>query len=108
MRGPATPVPKQCLKYNANVENKVNLYTFLEGNWCELVVKYLLDGKYIVIGAICWRRQVCPEDSVIITSGHCENLVSLKSDHTKADTKLLVQQKKQVIGDFGRGSSLES
>ena len=86
IRGPATPVPKQLLKYIANVHNKVNLCTFLADTWCELGVEHLLDGQQIMIGGGFKDSQ----KSVMITSGHCENLVALKSDHEEADTRLLL------------------
>ena len=86
IRGPATPIPKQLLKYIANVHNKVNLCTFLADTWCELGVEHLLDGQQIMIGGGFKDSQ----KSVMITSGHRENLVALKSDHEEAYTRLLL------------------
>ena len=74
IRGPATHVPKQWLKYIANVHNKVNLCTFVADTWCELGVKHLLDGQHIVIGGGFKDAQA----AVMITSGHCEELVALR------------------------------
>ena len=64
----------------------MNLCTFLADTWCELGVKHLLDGQQIVIGGGFKDAQ----KSVMITSGHCEDLVALKSDHEEADTRLLL------------------
>ena len=59
------------LKYIANVQNKVNVCTFLADTWYEFGVKHLLDGQQIVIGGDFKDAQ----KSVMITSGH---LVALK------------------------------
>ena len=60
IRGPATPVPKHWLKYIANVQNIVNLCTFLAETLCALGVNHLLDGPH----NRHWRRfQRCSEVS---------------------------------------------
>ena len=36
IQGPATPIPKQWLKYIGNVQHKVNLCAFLADTWCDI------------------------------------------------------------------------
>ena len=56
---------------------------------CELGAKHLLDGQQIVIGGGFNDAQ----KSMVITSGHCENLVALKTDHE--DTILLLHPSRE-------------
>ena len=89
IQGPATPIPKQWIKYIGNVENKVNLCAFLADTWCHMGVDTLLDGQHLVIGGGFKN----PQKSVLVIRGHCEELVPLKSDHEEADTRILLHAK---------------
>ena len=41
---------KQWLNYIGNVQNKVNLFSFLADAWCDIGVNNLLEGQQLVIG----------------------------------------------------------
>ena len=50
LRGPATPVLKQCDKYISNPNNKKNLCDFLTHSMCNLRQRYLRESTQPVIG----------------------------------------------------------
>ena len=67
----------------------MNLCAFLTHTWCDIVVDNLLEGQQLVIGVGFKNAQML----VLITRGHCDDLVPLKSDHEEANTRLLLHVK---------------
>lgn len=84
IQGPATPVPKQWLKYINYQDKKRNLSAFLADTWCQMGV-----GILLVIGGGLKNSA----RSVRVIKGCCEDLLNLKSDHEEADTRLLLHAK---------------
>ncbi|KAK3698426.1 hypothetical protein QZH41_001193 [Actinostola sp. cb2023] len=90
--GPAIPVPKQWGKFMSNQRNKINLCDFLTSSLCELGQQHLPANKKLVIGGGYKDgiRAVC------VTNGRCEDVMTLKSDHEEADTRLFLHAKHAV------------
>ena len=87
--GPACPVTKQWAKYIGNPQNKKNLCAFLGDTWCQMTEEQLQRGQVIVLGG-CFMDG---KRAVRVTNEGCENVLSLRSDHEEADTKLLLHAK---------------
>ena len=83
IHGPSTPVSKQWGKFIPNPQNKINLCDFLSESFCNLGRQQLLPDKTLVIGAGFKNGR----RSVMVRSGHCEDVNDLESDHEEADTR---------------------
>ena len=83
IHGPSTPVPKQWGKFIPNPQNKINLCDFLSESFCNLGRQQLPPDKTLVIGGGFKNGR----RSVMVRSGHCEDVNDLESDHEEADTR---------------------